>query len=172
MNTSNPFQVSCNSPFAEIQQQRRERFRKKVMLGVVALAALLVILLIEGCVSEHKTAAAMPSMPANAEVATVAAQPVAAQPQTQPLVAAVPAPTRVLMPSQPSLACLSNTPALSAKAVLPANTHSELLYVVKSGDTLARIARQHHTTSKTLKTINGLNTDSIAVGAKLKLPSV
>ena len=174
MNTSNPFQVSCNSPFAEQQQQRRERFRKKVMLGVVALAALLVILLIEGCVSEHKTAAAMPSMPANAEVAPVAARPVAVPslPQPQPLVAAAPASTRVLMPSQPSIDCPSNTPTVTSKAALPASPQAASVYVVKSGDTLARIAHQHHTTSKTLKAINGLNTDSIAVGVKLKLPSV
>jgi len=44
--------------------------------------------------------------------------------------------------------------------------------VVKSGDTLARIAMQHRTTVKALKAVNGLDRNTLAVGAKLKLPSV
>jgi LysM repeat protein len=43
-------------------------------------------------------------------------------------------------------------------------------YVVKSGDTLSRIATQFKTTVSELKSINGLTTDRINVGQKLKLP--
>jgi LysM repeat protein len=43
-------------------------------------------------------------------------------------------------------------------------------YTVKSGDTLGRIAKAHGTTVKALKAANGLTSDRIAVGAKLKLP--
>lgn len=43
-------------------------------------------------------------------------------------------------------------------------------YTVKSGDTLTRIASQHNTTVKELKSINGLTTDRINVGQVLKLP--
>ncbi len=46
----------------------------------------------------------------------------------------------------------------------------EAVYKVKSGDTLTRIAKSHGTTVKTIKSINGLTTDQIKVGQKLKLP--
>lgn len=52
----------------------------------------------------------------------------------------------------------------------PAGSQPELIYVVKPGDTLIRIARLHRTTVKTLKAVNGLGSDTLAVGAKLKLP--
>ena len=52
-----------------------------------------------------------------------------------------------------------------APAPLEAN-----VYVVKSGDTLSRIAKNYNTTVKELKSINGLLTDRINVGQKLKLP--
>jgi len=44
------------------------------------------------------------------------------------------------------------------------------VYVVKSGDTLSRIATEYKTTVKELKSLNGLVTDRINVGQKLKLP--
>jgi len=44
---------------ADLQQRRRARFIKIVVSSVAGVAALLVVLLIEGCMSEHaKTAAA------------------------------------------------------------------------------------------------------------------
>ena len=46
----------------------------------------------------------------------------------------------------------------------------EAVYKVKSGDTLTRIAKSHGTTVKTIKSLNGLTTDQIKVGQKLKLP--
>jgi LysM repeat protein len=44
------------------------------------------------------------------------------------------------------------------------------LYTVKSGDTLIRIAQDHKTTVRAIRTANNLKTDSIKVGQKLKLP--
>lgn len=44
-------------------------------------------------------------------------------------------------------------------------------YVVKSGDTLTRIAKAHGTTLKELRTLNKLKTDRINVGQKLKVPA-
>ena len=44
-------------------------------------------------------------------------------------------------------------------------------YVVKSGDTLTRIARRHHVTLKELRAANHLTTDHIKVGQKLKIPA-
>ena len=43
-------------------------------------------------------------------------------------------------------------------------------YVVKTGDTLNRIARAHGTTVKAIKTVNGLTSDRITVGRVLKMP--
>jgi LysM repeat protein len=50
-------------------------------------------------------------------------------------------------------------------------SHPQTLYVVKSGDTLSRIAKVHGTTIKALKAVNGLASDRIIVGAKLKIPT-
>jgi LysM repeat protein len=44
------------------------------------------------------------------------------------------------------------------------------IYVVKPADTLSRIAKTHGTTVNALKALNGLATDRIGIGMKLKLP--
>jgi LysM repeat protein len=43
-------------------------------------------------------------------------------------------------------------------------------YVVKSGDSLRQIARTHGTTVQAIKAANGLTSDSIAAGQRLKMP--
>jgi LysM repeat protein len=47
----------------------------------------------------------------------------------------------------------------------------ETLYTVKSGDTLSRIAAQFGTKVEAIKAANGLSTDRIKVGDKLKIPA-
>ncbi|MCX6921702.1 MAG: LysM peptidoglycan-binding domain-containing protein [Verrucomicrobia bacterium] len=59
----------------------------------------------------------------------------------------------------------ANYAPFSAKA---GPSHSR--YVVKKGDTLARIARTHGTTPQAIKAANGLSSDRIAVGRSLKMP--
>jgi LysM repeat protein len=44
------------------------------------------------------------------------------------------------------------------------------IYVVKSGDVLGKIASANRTTVSAIKSLNGLTTDKINVGQKLKLP--
>jgi len=44
------------------------------------------------------------------------------------------------------------------------------VYVVKSGDKIGSIAVAHKTTSKAIKQLNGLTSDKLQVGQKLKLP--
>ena len=47
------------------------------------------------------------------------------------------------------------------------------IYVVQSGDTISKIAREHNTTLKALLTLNDLdNANSIIVGQKLKVPTI
>jgi len=43
-------------------------------------------------------------------------------------------------------------------------------YVVKKGDTLSAIARRNGTTVSKLKSANGLSSDNIAIGKKLRVP--
>ena len=45
------------------------------------------------------------------------------------------------------------------------------IYVVKSGDTLYRIARKYGTTVKAIQSENNLVTTRITVGKKLKIPA-
>jgi LysM repeat protein len=47
---------------------------------------------------------------------------------------------------------------------------SEGVYVVKSGDTLTRIAKNHGTTPAALKEANDMTTDRILVGQRLRIP--
>ena len=44
-------------------------------------------------------------------------------------------------------------------------------YVVKSGDTLTKIAKSHGTTVKAIESENNLSTTKIKVGQKLKIPA-
>ena len=70
-------------------------------------------------------------------------------------------------------------PAPVTPAVAPSTTGTpapdlatgEQLYTVKSGDSLTTIAKLHSTTIKALRTANGLKTDALKVGQKLKIPA-
>jgi len=58
----------------------------------------------------------------------------------------------------------------AANATSDAAAASAAVHVVKSGETLTRIAKQHGTTVKALRAANGLKTDRLVAGQKLKLP--
>lgn len=45
------------------------------------------------------------------------------------------------------------------------------VYTVKAGDNLTKIAKAHGTTAKAVRGLNGLKTDRITVGQKLKMPA-
>jgi len=61
----------------------------------------------------------------------------------------------------------ASSPASSVAAAVPTGT---IEYVVKSGDSLTKIATDHKTTVKALRSLNALKTDKIVVGQKLKVP--
>jgi LysM repeat protein len=66
----------------------------------------------------------------------------------------------------------SSAPAVTGTAPLESATASgEPTYTVKSGDNLTKIAGHLGTTLKALRAANGLKTDSIKVGQKLKIPA-
>jgi LysM repeat protein len=159
MSAQNPFQIpDCFK--LDLEQRRRERFKKTVVTAVIVSVAIVVGLLIEGCVSEKsQTGAAENSTPAPAV--------------TAPSVPAHPAPqttSQTSVPAQlsPVVATVQNktaTPVESSSSTVAA------VYFVRSGDTLSRIARTHNTTIKALKSANDLATDKIVVGQKLKIPT-
>ncbi|MGG3018523.1 cell wall hydrolase [Geobacillus stearothermophilus] len=61
--------------------------------------------------------------------------------------------------------------ALGSQSVLAEAAGSYTYYQVKKGDTLSKIAKQYHTTVASLKSLNSLKTDTICIGAKLKVPA-
>lgn len=58
----------------------------------------------------------------------------------------------------------------TAAAGAAAAEDNALVHVVKGGDTLGTIARQHGTTIATLKRLNGLKSDLVRVGQRLTVP--
>jgi LysM repeat protein len=60
---------------------------------------------------------------------------------------------------------------VGAPGTAPSGEVSETIYVVKSRDTLTKIAHDHGVSLKALRAANDLKTDSIKVGQKLKLPA-
>ena len=156
MNATNPFQIpSCF--VIDHERRRRERF-KRTFIAVVAGGILLMVgLLIEGCMSQHAQAAGTP-------VATTDLQPATTLPASmtanKPMVLPPPA-------TQPA-ALQPKTPV--SKADTTAASKPQTLYTVKTGDNLTRIAKTHGTTVKAIEAANGLATDHISVGMKLKLP--
>jgi LysM repeat protein len=164
MSAQNPFQVpDCFK--LDIEQRRRERFKKTVVTAVIVSVAVVVGLLIEGCVSEKsQTSQPSPSVTENTVQTpseTLTPSP-ALQTQQAPRTisqATPPVPTRPVAPIKTA------TPVQSAEAT------GEAFYFVKSGDTLSHIAKTHNTTIKALKSVNELATDRIVVGEKLKIPS-
>lgn len=66
------------------------------------------------------------------------------------------------------------TSAAGAATDMTASSSSgggEEIYIVKSGDTLSKIAKHHGTTVKAIESENGLSTTHIKVGEKLKIPA-
>jgi LysM repeat protein len=160
VNPSNPFQIPSCLQRADSQQRRRERFKKGFIAAVVAVVILLVGLLIEGCMSEQATSRPPPHTgpPTTGGPAAWTTPAVTAEQKPKPA-------------PQPNLNATSQTaPAVSTEKAETAS-QPETLYVVKSGDSLTRIAKAHGTTVQTLKAANGLKSDRIVVGAKLKIPT-
>lgn len=61
------------------------------------------------------------------------------------------------------------TPSQPSQPPAPANPAPVTEYIVKSGDSLSKIALQFNTTVQELKTLNNLTSDMIYVGQKLKV---
>jgi LysM repeat protein len=155
VNASNPFQIPPCLQRADLQLRRQKRFQRIVVFSVAAVAALLVVLLIEGCMAEHSKASTD-----NTISATEKPSAKVAIPDTKPAI------TLPVKPITPPTA----TSAAVKPSTSPTVSSPESIYVVKPGDNLTRIAKLHRTTVSELKALNGLNRDTLAVGMKLKVP--
>src|ERR1019366_978634 len=65
---------------------------------------------------------------------------------------------------------VSARPTAPASALAAPTGQAPARYVVKSGDSMSRIARTHGTTVQALKAANGLTSDRVVAGQSLKLP--
>lgn len=72
----------------------------------------------------------------------------------------------------PAAASSAATASVDATGTANApSTGSSSIHLVKAGETLTKIARQHATTVKAIRAANGLKTDRVSVGQKLKIPA-
>jgi LysM repeat protein len=165
MSAQNPFQVPpCFK--LDIEYRRRERFKKTVVTAVVVSVALVIGLLIEGCVNE-KTQAMDPTDGPPPTSKVVPDQ------QTEPPVSKANSSNPPLQPCPVAMVPKTATPVAPPHTTGGAVSHSTdaTVYLVKSGDTLSHIAKTCGTTVKALKSTNNLDNDRIVVGEKLKIPT-
>ena len=162
MNAQNPFQIpTCFK--LDIEQRRRERFKKTVVTAVIVSVAVVIGLLIEGCVSEKSQANNQPLQ--------------AGQTIETPAQVADPSPAQTAQPSiSQSTLPVQPCPVVTVpkETVAPVNLPhitGAAVYLVKSGDTLSRIAKTHRTSVKAIREANNLTTDRLSVGQKLNIPS-
>ncbi len=145
--------VKTLSPFVptvcliSVPSRGRPELFKKVSFGLMATSAVFFLgLLITGShrelVVSAKELPAAPAPPAGPAAVVLAASSAPVQ--------AVPLPP----------------PAASTEAPAPPET----VYSVISSDTLSGIARRHGTTVKAIKAANGLSTERLSIGQKLKIP--
>lgn len=164
MNVDNPFQIpTCFK--LDIELRRRERFKKTVVTAVVVSVAVVIGLLIEGCVSERSASSGSQNSAATSQVQTVQSS----EPETlpeQPVVQSAPQTTPSTQPCPVATVPKKTVPTVDSHPTIVGTVYS-----VKAGDTLSRIAKTHGTTIKALKSANNLTDDRLNIGEQLKIPS-
>jgi len=70
----------------------------------------------------------------------------------------------------PTKAVTTTAPQGAAQPMASDTASGEQFYSVVSGDNLTRIAAKYTTTVRALRSANGLSTDRLTVGQKLKIP--
>jgi LysM repeat protein len=166
---SNPF-IEPGSIKVELERRRRERFKTGVYAVLGTATIFLIGMLIQGC-RHQQQALSDPTADVQANAATnlISSQAASNSVATQQAgssnaIATAPTPSAEVVGS-------NSIPAPSIlDAPAPITSPDFTLYTVKRGDSLARIARQHGTTIKAIKTANGLKSDLLPAGRKLKLP--
>jgi LysM repeat protein len=159
MKTLNPF-VPTVTLIDLPRRNRREQF-KMVVYTIITIQVLLMLGWLLSNSARPTGSGGYPSQaaPAQLETTTMAAtssESGYAEPSASAPVAASPIESASI--------------AAPSAIVPPVAQSSEVSYVVKSGDTLSRIARIHGTTVKAIKSANNLDTERLVVGRKLKMP--
>jgi len=78
---------------------------------------------------------------------------------------------KLQIPASTATVAATSTPGATPSATADATAGDGSVYVVKSGDTLSKIAKSHGTSFKKIMAMNDLKTTSIRAGQKLKLPA-
>jgi LysM repeat protein len=170
---------------AEREARRRKQFRAGVYTVWITATILIMGMLIQGCRTQQPPAAGAAIQPVVRPILLSPRQ--ASNPLPTPMAQAESAaetnwisPQSTSLPENVTLPEPGPTPVpqtvapapepLPVKEVHKTTAHqAHGIYVVKSGDTLSRIAKAHGTTVKALKTANHLSSDRIFAGEKLKL---
>jgi len=161
MKTLNPF-VPTVTLIDLPQRNRREQFK----FGVYAVITIQVLLLLGWLLSNSARPTAPGGYPSEAAPL---------QPETTKMAAASSesgyAESSASAPSTASLIQpVSTTSQPASASPVAQSTSTEVSYMVKSGDTLSRIARIYGTTVKAIKSANNLDSERLVVGRKLKMP--
>ena len=80
-------------------------------------------------------------------------------------------PTKLQIGKKLNIPAATTTTATSSGATVVDTASGTTTYMVKSGDTLSKIATDFRTTVKAIQTANGLADTRIKVGQKLKIPA-
>jgi LysM repeat protein len=163
VNAVNPFQVPPCLQKIGTQQRRRENF-KAAFFAVVAIHVLVLFgVLIQGCKNQPRkvNARELPNIEQTEQQPAEPARAPVVEKRNETTPSPAPSAPPIVKTTAPTI--VAPTPATKATA--------ETFYVVKAGDTLLRIAKLHSTSVKAIKEANGLNSDRLAIGVKLKIPA-
>jgi LysM repeat protein len=183
-NMSNPFGLP-KVLVAEREARRHQRFRLGVYSVLIGATVLITGTLIQGCRSQQKASAETvvekPALAGNDNTANPSTNlPPIPQPPSEsaaetncvtPGSASLPENVTAPAPAPVSHAVHAHSSSSAKASHKTASVHGTAgVYMVKSGDTLVRIAKAHGTTVNALKSANHLKSDRVFVGEKLKLP--
>jgi LysM repeat protein len=178
--SSNPFGNSSGTAGTATEQQLKSRERVKITFyGVIGILVVFCLAsLFQGCKTRRSTA----ELPPAEALTGLHEEPAATSTihSSEPVQESVAVKSEVLPPAPMPATVASpaivtaQTPVTAATAVVAPTTApqpTEQIYTVKKGDSLTRIAKANHTTIAALKQANGLTSDNIVVGRKLKIPT-
>jgi hypothetical protein len=151
--------------------RRKPTFFFKVMLILTVHVVVLGGLLLQGCkdtnTEETGLAAPAPSAASPTDAASLDQKP---PPVTNIISRNAVASQPLLPPQSPQARPEPPQPVAVAPIGAPADPADTAVYVVKAGDTLGRIARLYRTSPEKIKSLNGLKSNTIKIGQKLKVP--
>jgi LysM repeat protein len=165
----NPF-VNLNSTAVELELKRRQKLKIGVYSCLMATFFLMMGLLIQGCRAEQRSDAGDGKQVQVADASNNAIIQNASGPSVKPQADSDAAATSS---AAPTIGPVLEVKPTANVAAAPSGGGSTVAgrYVVRSGDTLSAIAKEHGTTVRSLRTMNGLKNDHLTVGRELRVPS-